>query len=150
MMKKHCLNLNICPVTLMMTYKMRIQIVRITAGLANLEVFTLPHAFRVDSRGLLVLQRDSRGTPPGLQVHFGCVPGISKSTWSPGGVPLESRWSTRSPRESTWNAWGSVKTSNCLTSTVMILRSPILVVQYCSLENLFNPFELCDVCEHFK
>ena len=61
------------------------------------------------------LHADSTRTPPGLQVHFGCVPGISKCTWSPGGVPLESRWSTGSPRESTRNVWGSVKTSYITT-----------------------------------
>ena len=69
------------------------------------------------------LHVDSTRTPLGLQVHFGCVPGISKCTWSPGGVPLESWWSPSGvlveslwspggvPLESTWNMWGSVKTS---------------------------------------
>jgi hypothetical protein len=55
--------------------------------------------------------RYSTRTPPGLQVHFSCVTGISKCTWSPGGVLVESLWSTRSPQESTPNMWGSVKTS---------------------------------------
>ena len=124
--------------------------------------------FNMDSRYSLesmwspggVQHRESSGitgTPHGFHMDSTRTPGTfwlcprqPKCTWSPGGVPLESRWSTGSPQESTRNVWGSVKTSNCLTSTVMILHSPILVVQYCSLENLFNPFELCDVCEHFK
>ena len=76
-----------------------------------MEVLTLPHAFCVDSRGLLVLQRDSRGTPPGLQVDFE-MPGTQpKCTWSPGGVHVESMWSPGNSRglpvlDSTWTPHG--------------------------------------------
>ena len=44
----------------------KVLVVNHSSSTYKVEVFTLPHAFHVDSQGLLVLHQDSRGTPPGL------------------------------------------------------------------------------------
>src|SRR5882757_592212 len=53
------------------------------------------------------LQVDSRWIPGGIREIFGWAACKRNSTWTPPGL-MESRWS---PVDSTWNLWGSVKSS---------------------------------------
>ena len=63
--------------------------------LVDLEDFTLPHIFQVDSAGVQVVFQ----SPPGVQVHFFGWEHSQIGTWTPPGVQMESRW-TR------WSQWG--------------------------------------------